>query len=849
MDGALAASGSVSLSAPVALNGAWRIGSQSNDTNFFAGALDHLTIYDSVLAADTVRQLNLGPLPSYCLAALPAVTSVAGTVQLNLRQNDTRGGVINASSTLSLTVDATPPTPTITSLVNGGAIQGNPGGELTQIIGGTASDRNGVALVEISVNGGAWQATSGGATWSFSLSVTRGRYTLQSRATDLVGNVESNPAPTVIVVDDRAPTMSVDLPANAILHPRQPPFANDHTLTLHRAVNDPDLGDNAPGAGIASVEILFQDQVTGMTGNFWQGALIENGRWTVEYHFVAGLPNAPRVNGPFTLTLRAVDKVGNVSEQQLPVQLDSEGPDAALSGMDITRSVITDTLRVSGVISDATGVAGLDVAFTPIQRVRALSDTLVFLPFDEPVGAQSFQDSSASRRVVSCINGCTAGEAGRHDGAVQIAVATNVEPIEIYNYGEFDFGAAQSFSFQSWLRTSQTDGRILTKEDFSNVGFGLHLQGGRVALWLNGLTVATSAALVNDDQWHHLVGVVDRATGQAQLYVDGALAGGGAFDGALFTARNPLINITIGGRFGETGATDGLSGWFDDVAIFDVALTPTLVDFLYSAAGTGWLPATLSRPNTPQSDWTLDGPTDLEGQYQIDLRGADTVGNRDGIGYPWRGIIDTLAPRLQVEATFTGDTVIDPQDGAPRYAIAYRYRAEDRHLAETELRGPCQGVSPLQRGFAADAEMDGLFPDLTLLTSLQTSCQVWERSQTPVVTVRACDIYGHCTTATPSVTAAATIAGGVANEADSAALPTALITNPTAGAIVAASPGFSVTVAAHADQLLREVVILLDDRPLQILAFAQEAAIQRAQRTVAIVAAEGIHTLGARATD
>jgi hypothetical protein len=303
--------------------------------------------------------------------------------------------------------------------------------------------------------------------------------------------------------------------------------------------------------------------------------------------------------------------------------------------------------------------------------------------------------------------------------------------------------------------------------------------------------------------------------------------------------------VAIGG---QTEPAPAYVGWLDEVAIFQAALSPFLVKALYETTTTTVIsPATLAQPGLPQTTWSAAVPLGLEGQYQIDLRGVDGFNQSAISGYSWRGLIDTLAPRINVTAQATGNQFSDA-GGSARFEIAYSYRAEDRYLSDSGFSGPCDGRSVLIRDFADDAAMNGLFPDLTLRNRLSTSCTVWESSATPATTVKACDLYGNCTTTTPEVTATAVNAS-----AANAELPRAVIVAPTSNQVVAIRDGnLSLTLVAEAAQALREVTILVDNNPVQNISFTQAEAVKKVQRTVTVALpslTEGAHTLAARATE
>jgi hypothetical protein len=836
------------LTAPVNV----RIGANAANAQFFPGTLDHLLIYDSPLDQSTVQGLMNRTLASFCLATASsnAINNVGAVsaLRLNLQERDGRGGVIKASGGLPLTIDADPPTSQVTSVKNGQHIQGSRGPQ-TLIIGGSAQDALGIGKVEVSVNGGPFRRAVGGATWQIAINVADGQQTIQSRATDKAGNEQITPSTLTFFVDSTPPQVTANLgqvsasaqtavAATPILRPFR---TSDDRWTFFLAGT---VGDAQDGSGVAAVSLLLQGNGETTVGNDWQPAAVNQaaGQWGANYFFDEGLGD---VSGTYTLTVRAVDAVGNSQEIVQAIYLDNEGAEAALRSVDINRPVINkNVLQLSGVITDVGGVAGVDVSFTSIRNVLAFSDTLLLLPFDE-VDAIWFEDRTPFSNDVSClaIDCAISGESGRSGAAVSL---TGNGPLTLRKPQAMNFGAADSASFQAWVNTTQSDGAILSKRSGA-VGYALRLQGGKAALQLNG-AVVVGTSVINDGQWHQLVGVVDRVAGQAHLFVDGRLQGSAPFTGDL--TNNGQVEIG-----GQSNPAQPFRGLIDEVAIFNAALTPFLVQGLYETTLSARLfPATVAQPGAITSAWSISVPSGLEGQYQIDLFGEDTHGNRRINPYAWRGLIDNLAPRVTFTATVTGRVV----DG--RFEIAYGYRAEDRFLDDTRFTGPCGTQSAVIRGFAEDADMGGLFPELTLRDELRTSCTVLEASATPAGVVTACDIYQNCVTQSPTVTG--TQAASMQAVAATVANPvlTSAVISPTDQSIIALYPGggLTVTVAAAASDSspLREVVILLDDTPIHTMSFTQEEAARKVERIVRLplanidpVSFQGVHTLTTRATD
>lgn len=84
--------------------------------------------------------------------------------------------------------DTAPPSVSISAPAPGGTVSG------TVSVSGSASDNVGVATVQVSVDGGPYQAAQGTSSWSYSVdttALTNGSHTLTARATDTSGNVST----------------------------------------------------------------------------------------------------------------------------------------------------------------------------------------------------------------------------------------------------------------------------------------------------------------------------------------------------------------------------------------------------------------------------------------------------------------------------------------------------------------------------------------------------------------------------------------------------------------------------------------------------------------------------------
>lgn len=113
-------------------------------------------------------------------------------------------------------------------------------------------------------------------------------------------------------------------------------------------------------------------------------------------------------------------------------------------------------------------------------------------------------------------------------------------------------------------------------------GFGAP---GKASFYLsNQSQTGTSATIINDGQWHQLALTYD-PLGQTAFYVDG-----GGPEVSLSSAQNidRFAPFLVGGVYGqdETGVSKGtLSGWVDDVQIYDQTLTATEIGQLFTNPG------------------------------------------------------------------------------------------------------------------------------------------------------------------------------------------------------------------------------------------------------------------------
>ncbi len=90
----------------------------------------------------------------------------------------------------------------------------------------------------------------------------------------------------------------------------------------------------------------------------WQPATVNGNTWSLDYLFPLSVGD---VTGSYTVRVRGVDAVGNRTSDDAAtgaINIDATPPTAILSTLDSTRTVISDTITLSGRITD-TGAAGI----------------------------------------------------------------------------------------------------------------------------------------------------------------------------------------------------------------------------------------------------------------------------------------------------------------------------------------------------------------------------------------------------------------------------------------------------------------------------------------------------------
>ncbi len=185
-------------------------------------------------------------------------------------------------------------------------------------------------------------------------------------------------------------------------------------------------------------------------------------------------------------------------------------------------------------------------------------------------------------------NGIPHGNQSYVDGKFDQAISLDGDDyVDCGNPAELDF-ATGDWSICAWINTTQSDDTFTI---FANGGdnsggicytLGIGEEGldGVVTLTTDDDTTkvqAISSTLVNDDQWHHVVGL--RAGNTTQVYVDGVLDGTNTLPVGYDLSGTSQHNAYVGAITDNSDATGNtlekfFVGTLDDVRIYNYALSP-----------------------------------------------------------------------------------------------------------------------------------------------------------------------------------------------------------------------------------------------------------------------------------
>lgn len=587
----------------------------------------------------------------------------------------------------------------------------------------------------------------------------QGIYALKFRAVDAVGN-QTTTDYFPVVVDVTPPTATASYNSSRLTLTPDPASELSWSVSLAGSLKDPELwrtGDFTTGAAGridgSSIAVSLIDATGAAAGMGAQYATIEgegwhSANWSIDYQFVGVRPS-----GVYTVRVSAADHLGNSASTDVgTIILDARAPSVQLEDSALL-AIVGRGATLSGVLSEQAARPG----------------AVLSMHFEEPSGT-NFADYSGDGNTATCTN-CPARVAGVFGQALALSKADTTGLTVPYS-ASLDLSVG---TLSAWVKPTWAAGAngynpgILGVRGSGGTRFSWHIRDDYSAIDLyNGDTVGSLPISITPGAWHHLALVQEGS--QWTGYLDGV---------ALGTVSQPFGTQTgLPLMIGASGGGEHFSGSIDEVALYDRALSAAEIYALAQrevsgassaelsltpfspqngAGAQSWRTLTVDQAGASLSTWSYAVPNDLEGFFQIQLRGSDAEGNRSEAGTVWSGAIDTKLPRLTASA--------QQRYGGAFAVTEYTLSAEDLFLDPASIGLPCV--------FTA---VTGSDTESGRVNAATATCSLPGHISAPS-TLEACDYAGNCAalSVTPTVSAGEP-AISFATPASSAFIGTAPIT-------------------------------------------------------------------------
>ncbi len=230
----------------------------------------------------------------------------------------------------------------------------------------------------------------------------------------------------------------------------------------------------------------------------------------------------------------------------------------------------------------------LTVTCVVVSGAQAQPTLVGHWKFDEAGGASAAD--SAGANPGSVVNGASFVP-GVSGNAISISKSAN----QYVTMGNVLPMASGDFAIGAWIKTNSTVPEYFMGRHFATVvaGYmlGINADGpygtaNRSHFYTSDVPgqEAKGTSVVNDNQWHHIMGVYVQG-GPSKIYVDGApVEGSGAANGMVV----PNAPFAIGGiEFSGSGVKSVYNGLVDDAQVYEGAVCSWDVQWLFEHPGQG----------------------------------------------------------------------------------------------------------------------------------------------------------------------------------------------------------------------------------------------------------------------
>jgi subtilisin-like proprotein convertase family protein len=622
---------SVIFGANLASSGNVSLGSDPSGQNPFSGLVDEFAVYGRALGDDEIRsifktqvayvedrlasnvRIDANP-PATRLESYATAEEIASQAR-----NDMSGG---AASQAGSDMNGEAASQAGSDMNGGTASQAGSdmaganyrANQYTQLAVTSVDDLSGTGQVwmERAFNGGGYSSPvsvslcqgSTGSAWCPDFDPPKwngdGRYDLRFSSMDRAGNKESPSQVYTLLVDGKAPALTVNLNTNERRQaPQDATRSGLYSLALGGTVADPSLSSGDAGSGVQQVLVTVYDSQGKLAGVGTQAAQIAGGSWTAVYPFTV------EPTGSYTLKAAARDRVGNnVEVGPISFWLDTAPPAAGVNPLSVPRDRILTNQTFGGVVTETPttdgaffGISRLDAAFASdypaMFNEPSMPKNLVLnMPlgdFPNQSGLLTFNDLAQGLRG-GCDQSCpTYGQVGHGTttamgfpgrGEVGISIPNLAASNPLVNPGG-------EVTLAAWVKVPDP-GRNMklfgTASLSARRGYVLAVNGGAVDAEIFGSSGgyrSRRAGEVKANQWVHVAATFNRA-GSLVIYVNGIKQG---------EETNPLNeDVGVSQQFilghSPWDRSFPLYGVMDDVRVYNRALNTGEMIALYNATRT-----------------------------------------------------------------------------------------------------------------------------------------------------------------------------------------------------------------------------------------------------------------------
>jgi len=203
---------------------------------------------------------------------------------------------------------------------------------------------------------------------------------------------------------------------------------------------------------------------------------------------------------------------------------------------------------------------------------------MTFAPKAPPGACQVFRPNGPGTTSFINLEGICSGELPQYVGQFN----GQSSYINIPYSPEIDSGSA--YTVVAWVDTNFTKEMIFSAWAGGTSGYQLFIDNGDAALW-SGAGIVSSSTLVNNNEWHQVVGIF-QATGSGYIYVDGRLVAGPLTVNNIVSNGNNQIGVQL--------PSDNLyfRGDIANVQLYNTSLSASEIQALYQE-GIGGAPIDL----------------------------------------------------------------------------------------------------------------------------------------------------------------------------------------------------------------------------------------------------------------